>query len=96
MQETQEADLLLHVVDYADDQFRENTDQVNDVLSEIGADEIPQLTICNKIDRLEGVEPYIKGIQMAYRYRFGFRLNRVQNRLTVSSFERCLANDMVS
>jgi GTP-binding protein HflX len=33
--------------------------QVNDVLQEIEADEIPQLIICNKIDRLEGVEPHI-------------------------------------
>ena len=35
--ETREADLLLHVVDYADDRFRENTDQVNEVLNEIEA-----------------------------------------------------------
>ncbi|MBT0586936.1 ribosome rescue GTPase HflX [Alteromonas oceanisediminis] len=55
LQETQEADLLLHVVDYADDQYRENTDQVNEVLAEIEADDVPQLTVCNKIDRLEGM-----------------------------------------
>lgn len=59
LQETQEADLLLHVVDFADDQYRDNMQQVNDVLQEIEADEIPQLIICNKIDRLEGVKPHI-------------------------------------
>jgi GTP-binding protein HflX len=59
LQETQEADLLLHVVDYSDPQYLENIEQVNDVLEEIGADEVPQLTICNKIDRLENVEPRI-------------------------------------
>lgn len=59
LQETQEADLLLHVVDYADDQYSDNMGQVNDVLTEIGADDIPQLIICNKIDRLEGVTPRI-------------------------------------
>lgn len=59
LQETQEADLLLHVVDYADERFRENVDQVNEVLTEIGADDIPQLLVCNKIDRLENVEPRI-------------------------------------
>ncbi|MCC2617712.1 GTPase HflX [Aestuariibacter halophilus] len=59
LQETQEADLLLHVVDYADDQYRENTDQVNEVLDEIGAGDIRQLMICNKIDRMDGVEPRI-------------------------------------
>ncbi len=59
LQETQEATLLLHVVDYADDQYLENMDQVNEVLQEIEADEVDQLIICNKIDRLDGVEPRI-------------------------------------
>lgn len=59
LQETKEADLLLHVVDYADENFRENTDQVNAVLEEIEADEIPQLIVCNKIDRMEGIAPRI-------------------------------------
>jgi GTP-binding protein HflX len=59
LQETREADLLLHVVDYADEQFRENIDQVDAVLQEIGAGEIPQLMICNKIDRMEGMEARI-------------------------------------
>lgn len=60
LQETQEADLLLHVVDFSDEQFRENIDQVNDVLDEIGAGDIPQLMICNKIDRMDGVEAHIE------------------------------------
>jgi GTP-binding protein HflX len=59
LQETQEAHLLLHVVDYSDDQFRENSDQVRAVLDEIEAGDIPQLIICNKIDRMQGVEPKI-------------------------------------
>lgn len=59
LQETQEADLLLHVVDYADENYRENSDQVNAVLEEIEANEIPQLIICNKIDRMESIEPRI-------------------------------------
>ena len=52
LQETQEADLLLHVIDVADERQAENVQQVQDVLHEIGADEIPQLLICNKIDKL--------------------------------------------
>ena len=55
LQETQNADLLLHVVDYSDERFRENTDQVNEVLNEINASDVPQLVVCNKIDRMEGV-----------------------------------------
>src|SRR5690606_3983304 len=45
-------DLLLHVIDVADERQAENMQQVQDVLHEIGADEIPQLLICNKIDKL--------------------------------------------
>jgi GTP-binding protein HflX len=52
LQETQEADLLLHVIDVADERQAENIHQVQEVLNEIGADEIPQLLICNKIDKL--------------------------------------------
>jgi GTP-binding protein HflX len=59
LQETQEADLLLHVVDYSDDQHQDNIEQVNEVLEEIDSDEIPQLMICNKIDQMEQVEPHI-------------------------------------
>ena len=59
LQETKEADLLLHIVDYADENYRENTDQVNTVLEEIEADHIPQLIVCNKIDRMEGMTPRI-------------------------------------
>lgn len=59
LQETQSADLLLHVVDYSDDKYQENTDQVNEVLDEIDAGEVPQLVICNKIDRLDGMMPRI-------------------------------------
>lgn len=59
LQETQEADILLHVIDYADDKYLEYIDQVNNVLDEIDAGDVPQLIVCNKIDRLEGVKPKI-------------------------------------
>ncbi len=59
LQETQEASLLLHVVDFSDDQYRENMAQVNEVLEEIDAQDVPQLVVCNKIDRLEGIQPKI-------------------------------------
>jgi len=57
--ETREAELLLHVVDISDDRRSENIEQVEYVLSEIEADEVPQLIICNKIDNLDDIEPRI-------------------------------------
>ncbi|ASJ95592.1 ribosome rescue GTPase HflX [Shewanella marisflavi] len=59
LQETREADLLLHVVDSADENMGDNFEQVQLVLKEIGAEEIPQLIVCNKIDLLEEVGPKI-------------------------------------
>ena len=59
LSEAREADLLLHVID-ADDPLREERmAQVDAVLREIGAGEIPQLLVFNKIDRIEGAEPRI-------------------------------------
>jgi len=60
LQETQEAAILLHVVDASDDRFRENIDAVNDVLAEIDADEVPSILIMNKIDNLEKQEARIE------------------------------------
>jgi len=51
LQETSEADLLLHVVDASSDQRNEQIAEVNQVLELIGADKCPQLLIYNKIDR---------------------------------------------
>jgi GTP-binding protein HflX len=48
--ETREADLILHVVDCADENKHEKIQAVNRVLDEIGANEVPQLLIYNKID----------------------------------------------
>jgi GTP-binding protein HflX len=51
--EAREATLLLHVVDASDPRRDEHIDQVNSVLQEIGAQDIPQIRVYNKIDRLE-------------------------------------------
>lgn len=51
--EAREATLLLHVVDASDPRRDEHIAQVNSVLEEIGANEIPQILVYNKIDRLE-------------------------------------------
>ena len=53
LQEAREAHLLLHVVDASDPRRDEHIHQVDSVLNEIGAGEIPQLRVYNKIDRLE-------------------------------------------
>jgi len=53
LEETRNADLLLHVIDAASEHREENIHQVQEVLAEIGADDVPQLQVYNKIDLLE-------------------------------------------
>lgn len=48
--ETLEADLLLHIVDDSDPEREQRRDDVDRVLAGIGADEVPQLMVFNKID----------------------------------------------
>jgi GTP-binding protein HflX len=51
--EAREATLLLHVIDASDPRRDEHVGAVNSVLEEIGAGDIPQICVYNKIDRLE-------------------------------------------
>jgi len=59
LEETTQATLLLHVIDCHDDRRDENMEQVESVLAEIGANDIPVLQVFNKIDLLEDFLPRI-------------------------------------
>ncbi len=60
LEETRQANLLLHVIDAQDENRHVNVEQVNRVLKEIGADAIHQIEIYNKIDLLEGGKPRLE------------------------------------
>ncbi|WP_319783459.1 ribosome rescue GTPase HflX [Oceanisphaera sp. IT1-181] len=60
LQETRDADLLLHVVDCFDEQMNENIDEVNSVLEQIEADHVPVLMVFNKIDKLDNTPPRLE------------------------------------
>jgi GTPase len=53
LQEAADADLLLHVVDAANPGFPEQMAEVQRVLGEIGARQIPQVLVFNKLDALD-------------------------------------------
>jgi GTP-binding protein HflX len=61
LEETIQADLLLHVVDSASPQRDEQIAAVNAVLEEIGASEVPQILVYNQIDRVppQGLAPEV-------------------------------------
>lgn len=56
LEEAAQADLLLHIVDTASTNRDEQIAQVNKVLEEIGATNVPQIVVHNQIDRV-GLEP---------------------------------------
>lgn len=52
LEETREADLLLHVIDIADPNWQETAEVVRAVLKEIGAENVPVIEVYNKVDLL--------------------------------------------
>jgi GTP-binding protein HflX len=53
LQEAVDADLLLHVVDFSSPNHLEQIAEVQRVLSEIGAGDIPQMLVFNKLDQVD-------------------------------------------
>ncbi|HPR18844.1 MAG TPA: GTPase HflX [Candidatus Cloacimonadota bacterium] len=54
LKDVEDADLLLHVVDAADPNLSKYMDEVHKVLQQIGANDIPQILVMNKIDKVAG------------------------------------------
>ena len=59
LEETAQADLLLHVIDCAAAEREAHIDAVNAVLEEIGAGAVAQVLVWNQIDRVPGLEPEV-------------------------------------
>lgn len=60
LEETRDAELLLHVVDATAPDRDDLIVQVDQVLEKIGADEVPQILVLNKIDRDDSLSPRIE------------------------------------
>ena len=75
LQEAADADLLLHVVDVSNPHFIEQIAQVQRVLAEIGAADVPQILAFNKLDMLDS-EKWPGQLQDSYEVD-GRRLPRV-------------------
>jgi len=60
LEETRQAHLLLHVIDASDPERLERIRQVQTVLEDVGADQVPQIEVINKIDACEGMQPRVE------------------------------------
>ncbi len=59
LEETSEANVLLHIVDASDENSNEKIDQVNDIIKQIDAQEVPSIIVMNKIDEIKGFKPRV-------------------------------------
>lgn len=59
LEEVAQADLLLHVIDVGDEERDAHIEQVNEVLHQIGAEEVPRILVLNKIDLKPELQPKI-------------------------------------
>jgi len=59
--ETEEADLLLHVVDFSHEHYDTQIDAVDEVLTQLGVMDKPRVLVFNKIDQLEGEQHQASG-----------------------------------
>jgi len=77
LEETRFATLLLHVIDAADADRAHKITQVNEVLADIGAEDVPQIEVYNKIDTMNGAgaAPGVPGPRL--EHDAGHRANRV-------------------
>ena len=95
LQETRDADLLLHVVDASADQREANIEQVNQVLKEIGAEDRPQLVINNKIDLVESMEPRLDRDEQGRPWRVWVSaMNGVGLELLLAAIDELLHSDI--
>lgn len=59
LEETEQADLLLHVIDISDPHWRDNVLSVENVLDELNVCDVPMIQVFNKIDLKEGWQPKV-------------------------------------
>jgi len=59
LEETRQADLLLHMIDASSDERLERIENVKDVIDEMGAGKVPVIEVWNKIDLMDDVSPRI-------------------------------------
>ena len=89
LEEIAEADLLLHVVDISHPNAMNQAEAVHETLKEIEADQVPVITVLNKIDRLSDPAAARRALERFPKHRFlDFQLPRVPNVLPMATAHR--------
>ena len=69
LEETRQAELLLHIVDISAHNYKETMLEVDNVLTEIEANEVPQLIVYNKIDLMPDYDARVDHNELGLPYR---------------------------
>jgi GTP-binding protein HflX len=95
LEEAAQADFLIHVIDCADPERQSNIEQVEAVLTEIGAAELHRLEVYNKVD-LVGSDPRIDLDEEGQPRRVWLSAqNKLGLDLLLQALTACLASDML-
>lgn len=88
LDEVKNSDLLLHVVDFSDEDYEENIRVTNSTLKEIGADNIPVIYVFNKCDKVNDTKlPYVDGNKVGISAKNNIGINELINVISNNIFK---------
>lgn len=88
LDEVKNSDLLLHVVDFSDEDYEENIRVTNSTLKEIGADNIPVIYVFNKCDKVNDSKlPYVDGNKVCISAKNNIGINELINVISNNIFK---------
>ncbi len=96
LEEAKEADILLQVVDYSDEHYREQIAVTNQTLQKLGADGIPMLYVYNKADLVEPEAlPGLAGIESDQLLKSLPVVSQTQNSIYMSAKKRIGLEELI-
>ena len=87
LDEVKNSDLLLHVIDFSDEDYEENIRVTNSTLKEIGAESIPVIYVFNKCDKVNDTKlPYVDGNKVYISAKNNIGINELINVISNNIF----------
>lgn len=88
LDEVKNSDLLLHVVDFSNEEYEENIRVTNSTLKEIGSDNIPVIYVFNKCDEVNDIKlPYVDGNKVYISAKNNIGINELINVISNNIFK---------